>query len=129
MAEKRRIINKREGRREMEQTENMKLALAQYKKTRSQGYKPDFQRIANDCGVDFYEFADALFDGRVRWDCNNSCETQSSRVDAFLEDIARVCKDWDFSISHEDKNGDFIVTDFNGHDIEWLMGAAVQLHE
>lgn len=113
----------------MEQAENMKLALVQYKRTKSKGFKPDFQCIAKEYGVDVYDFADALGNSRVRWDCNNSCETQSSKVDAFLDEIARVCKNWGFSIGHEDGYGGFIVTNFNDHDVEWLMEALVKLRK
>jgi len=48
---------------------------------------------------------------------------ENKKVDRFIEDVIKVCKNYGFSISHEDSFGAFEITDINKHDIEWLRCA------
>lgn len=50
------------------------------------------------------------------------CETPEKLKD-FFNDIEKVCKKHNFSISHEDIGGGFIIKKFNKDDFEKLMCA------
>lgn len=46
-------------------------------------------------------------------------------IDAFLEDIVRVCRTHGLCISHEDTGGAFVIGPFNETAIAWLRAAMV----
>jgi hypothetical protein len=46
-----------------------------------------------------------------------------SGVQAFLNEIAEVCKRHGMSISHEDQHGSFIIKPFDQYNIDWLNDA------
>ena len=60
---------------------------------------------------------------RKRWDTTRRVQTRNDRVDAFLADIVKVCRQHRLSISHEDWHGAFQITKLSEHNLEWL-GAA-----
>ena len=62
-----------------------------------------------------------------RWDSDASEETEDPRVDAFLEEIAAVCKKHGLSIAHEDSHGGFLIQQYAEHNIEWLNDASRNL--
>lgn len=44
-------------------------------------------------------------------------------LDAFLKAIEEVCKKHNFSISHEDPHGSFVIHRYNEQDMQWLLNA------
>ena len=50
-------------------------------------------------------------------------------VDLFLEDIGRVCRHHNMSISHEDEHGGFIVETFQQERFDWLNAADVDIEK
>ena len=58
-----------------------------------------------------------------RWNPNAGRETENPAVDAFLSEVAKVCKRHGFAISHEDGHGAFEVVDFESGDEDWLAAA------
>ena len=50
---------------------------------------------------------------------------KSPKVDAFLFEIAEVCKKYQLSLSHEDRHGGFIIEKYNDCNLEWLTGASI----
>lgn len=47
-------------------------------------------------------------------------EVMSEEMTNFLKEIDYVCKKHDFSISHEDQHGGFIIERYDKGNIEWL---------
>lgn len=45
----------------------------------------------------------------------------------FYQDIERICKKWNYSISHEDGHGAFIIKQYNEDDMEWLKNAHLHI--
>ena len=62
-----------------------------------------------------------------RWSVDEGKRIEAPKVDAFLADVAEVCRRHGMSISHEDGHGSFIVTDFDEGNLDWLGGASVKL--
>lgn len=58
-----------------------------------------------------------------RWNESLHTNAENPKVDAFLQEIAEVCKRHDMSIGHEDGHGAFIVEPYCPGNIEWLMCA------
>lgn len=50
---------------------------------------------------------------------------ENPAVDAFLEEIAPVCKKHGMSLGHEDQHGSFLVEDHDESNIEWLRKVMV----
>ncbi|MHA1104873.1 MAG: hypothetical protein ACTSPN_04030 [Promethearchaeota archaeon] len=48
---------------------------------------------------------------------------QSSKVKRFIEDIKALCRENSLSISHEDTQGAFIITEYDEENIRWLEHA------
>ncbi len=44
-------------------------------------------------------------------------------IESFLKEIIKVCKKYNFSISHEECYGAFIIEEYDEDNIKWLMGA------
>lgn len=42
----------------------------------------------------------------------------------FYEEIDKICKEYDYSISHEDQHGGFIIEKYNTSNLLWLKEAA-----
>ena len=42
----------------------------------------------------------------------------------FFDDIEKVCKKHNLSISHQDEHGSFMIEEFDEHNIKWLRGAS-----
>lgn len=47
----------------------------------------------------------------------------NEKIDAFVEDIKKVCLQHGLSISHEDSHGGFVIELFAQSNIEWLNAA------
>lgn len=58
-----------------------------------------------------------------RWDLRTHVLVADERIDAFLEEIAEVCKRHGYSISHEDGYGGLIVEPYDETNIAWLRVA------
>lgn len=48
---------------------------------------------------------------------------ENLRIDQFLTDVANLCRQHGFSISHEDGHGAFQIDDFDQQNILWIMAA------
>ena len=55
---------------------------------------------------------------------SNWCETPEE-LKLFFTEIEEVCKKYNYSISHEDIGGGFIVKKYNIDDMEWLEAASL----
>lgn len=58
-----------------------------------------------------------------RWNNALSEFAETPKVDAFLQEIAEVCRKHQMSLAHEDRQGSFIVNTYHSVDIDWLMAA------
>ncbi len=58
-----------------------------------------------------------------RWVIKERDYAESPDVDAFLDDIERVCLRHNLCITHEHKLSAFKVEMFNEDDMNWLRGA------
>ena len=47
----------------------------------------------------------------------------SARIDAFIEDLVKVCQSHGMSLGHEDSHGAFIVHRMNDENLKWLRAA------
>jgi ubiquinone/menaquinone biosynthesis C-methylase UbiE len=60
-----------------------------------------------------------------RYHRGESKSVENEEIDAFLQEIARICKEHGFSLSHEDTHGSFIVEKYDKDNIQWLMQAMI----
>ena len=64
------------------------------------------------------------------WDINkNKNIITPVRVIFFLNAIDNICKKYNFSISHEDSHGSFILEKYNDYNIKWLKDCMLDLEE
>lgn len=49
------------------------------------------------------------------------------KIKAFLDDIEKVYKKYNLSISHEDGGGAFIIEDYDETDTDWLRSAHIEI--
>ena len=49
---------------------------------------------------------------------------EKPEIDAFLMELAAVCKKHGMSIGHEDGHGSFLVHALSDENIEWLLNAS-----
>ena len=47
----------------------------------------------------------------------------------FLNEIDNICKKYDFSISHEDGHGAFIIERYDNFNINWLKDCLLNIEE
>lgn len=47
----------------------------------------------------------------------------------FLNEIDNICKKYNFSISHEDSHGAFILEKYDDYNIRWLKDCLLDLEE
>lgn len=59
----------------------------------------------------------------LRWSTVREERVENARIDAFLEEVAEVCRKHNLAISHEDRNGAFKIREINDSDVEWLSGS------
>lgn len=52
---------------------------------------------------------------------------EKEKVKNFLNDILKVCKEYGYSLSHEDMYGGFAVVNYNKKNNEWLKDASIEL--
>lgn len=48
------------------------------------------------------------------------------KIKSFLDEIEKLCKKYELSISHEDGGGSFIIEGYDDYNIEWLRSARVE---
>jgi len=53
--------------------------------------------------------------------------TPPKRVTTFLEDLEKLCRIHNVSISHEDTHGSFELEEFDEHNIQWINRANLNL--
>jgi len=59
-----------------------------------------------------------------RWNCALGAEVESQAVDAYLAEVVEVGKRHGMSLSHEDRNGAFVVRRRDWRLDEWLLMAS-----
>lgn len=64
------------------------------------------------------------------WDINKHKDIKTPEsVIKFLNEIDNICKKYNFSISHEDSHGGFILEKYNDYNIKWLKDCMLDLEE
>lgn len=64
------------------------------------------------------------------WDLNKHKDIKTPvSVIKFLNEIDNICKKYNFSISHEDSHGGFILEKYNEYNINWLKDCMLDLEE
>ena len=62
---------------------------------------------------------------KMRWNSGLSQDLPyAMKIEAFLDEIEKVCKKHNLSISHEDGHGGFEIEEYNQDNIEWLRDAS-----
>jgi len=59
-----------------------------------------------------------------RWNTELKKQAENANIDNFLKDILKICKKYNFSISHEDQHGSFQVTKWDKGYESWLLNAS-----
>lgn len=59
-----------------------------------------------------------------RWKRKTAEFEEIPEIDAFLEDIERVCKKHKLSIAHEDTYGSFTIENYQASCMDWLKEAS-----
>ena len=59
-----------------------------------------------------------------RWSKKRSTHIENPAIDAFIEDVLRVCQQHGLSIEHEDGHGSFEIATYNEDSSQWLRAAA-----
>ena len=60
------------------------------------------------------------------WNIRKSKEVKVPKeMEEFLEEIINIMKKYNFSISHEDSHGGFIIEIYDEHNIKWLKSAFI----
>ena len=57
---------------------------------------------------------------KTYWCDKTNEDIPNKKVDDFLDEIEKICLKFDFSISHEDNHGGFIIENYDSDNIEWL---------
>lgn len=50
----------------------------------------------------------------------------SLHVKRFYKELIAIYKKYDISISHEDSHGSFIIENYNGNNVDWIMDADIR---
>lgn len=62
------------------------------------------------------------------WDINKGQDIKTPEsVINFLNEIDNICKKYNFSISHEDSHGGFIIEKYDDYNIKWLKNCMLNL--
>lgn len=62
------------------------------------------------------------------WDINKQKDIKTPEsVINFLNEIDNICKKYNFSISHEDSHGGFIIEKYDDFNIKWLKNCMLNL--
>lgn len=62
------------------------------------------------------------------WDINKGQDIKTPEsVINFLNEIDNICKKYNFSISHEDSHGGFIIEKYDNYNIKWLKNCMLNL--
>lgn len=63
-----------------------------------------------------------------RWDIIKSENVKSpEEVENFLNEIDNISKKYNFSISHEDSHGGFILEKYDSYNIRWLKDCMLNI--
>ena len=63
-----------------------------------------------------------------RWNIIKSENVKSpEEVENFLNEIDNICKKYNFSISHEDGQGGFIIEKYDSYNIRWLKDCMLNI--
>lgn len=60
-----------------------------------------------------------------RWSTLKSDYLTNEKIDLFLKEVIDVCKKHNFSISHEDGHGAFVIEIYEDDYAEWLNAASI----
>lgn len=53
-------------------------------------------------------------------------DVMSLHVKRFYKELIALYKKYDLSISHEDSHGSFIIENYNGNNVDWIMDADIR---
>ena len=56
-------------------------------------------------------------------------EIKRSKVKNFIEEVIKLCKNYNFSILYEDTHGALIISDYNEKNINWFKNALMKQHD
>lgn len=62
------------------------------------------------------------------WDLNKhkNIETPKNIIN-FLNEIEKICKEYNLSLSHEDTHGAFIIEKYDEYNIKWLKDSMLNI--
>ncbi|MDP2692081.1 MAG: hypothetical protein Q8O88_00395, partial [bacterium] len=58
-----------------------------------------------------------------RWNTKNKTYIENNSIDNFLNEIEKICQKYNFSLSHEDNHGAFLIEKFEEKNVKWLKSA------
>jgi hypothetical protein len=65
-----------------------------------------------------------------RWNKNKKQMVYTGEeFEEFINELKLLCEKYDYSISHEDKNGSFIFEKYRPENIEWLEEAMISFED
>lgn len=65
-----------------------------------------------------------------RWSYIESERIESPAViEAFLDEIEKISKEYGLSISHEDSHGGFIIETYDHYNISWLRECSININD
>lgn len=65
-----------------------------------------------------------------RWNVSKNERMESPAViEAFLEEIEKISKEYGLSISHEDSHGGFIIEIYDNYNISWLRECSININD
>jgi DUF4097 and DUF4098 domain-containing protein YvlB len=62
---------------------------------------------------------------KKRWSCEKKDYVENKKIDSFMEDLFKLYKKHDLSISHEDGHGAFIIEKMSDDDVKWMSAAHI----
>jgi hypothetical protein len=63
----------------------------------------------------------------MRFNINSKNSEDNKEIELFINEILEIYKKYNFSISHEDKFGSFIIEKFDVDNCKWLEQAYIKL--
>ena len=62
-----------------------------------------------------------------RWHTKLRVDIEDPKIEAFLEEMAEVCKKHGMALGHEDNHGAFIVVPYDKLNVQWMLDAVVEI--
>jgi len=71
----------------------------------------------------FFDKGEKVISIMKRWNTKLKKEVENTSIDNFLKEVLGICKKYDFSISHEDIEGAFVIVKYHEGYKKWLLNA------